>query len=243
MPRQAFTLVELLLTISVIACLAAILLPAISMVRQRALELSCLSNLRQIGLASLAYAGDHRGVMVPGRMTTDRTARPDFAQVYWEDLLVPYLGDDPQAAGRIVRNGCFHFRDFGNTYLPFPGGERFGTGYGFNNYLHAGETDGWRYLQSDPKSPVEEAGLQSVGKIVRFSRLSSLSHASERILLGDANDPFIEAHLDLNAVGQFWKYDGQRHRGRANYVFTDGRAGGLGPIQAWYALANPGADQ
>ena len=57
--RHAFTLVELLVVIAIIAILAAILFPVFARARENARRTSCLSNLRQIGLGFLQYAGDY----------------------------------------------------------------------------------------------------------------------------------------------------------------------------------------
>ena len=58
-PRRAFTLVELLTVIGIIAVLAALLFPVFAQVRAKSRETVCVSNLRQIGTATLMYAGDY----------------------------------------------------------------------------------------------------------------------------------------------------------------------------------------
>ncbi|HEX7009283.1 MAG TPA: prepilin-type N-terminal cleavage/methylation domain-containing protein, partial [Phycisphaeraceae bacterium] len=56
--HRAFTLIELLVVISIIALLISILMPALRHAREAAINVQCLSNLRQIAVAAVAYEAD-----------------------------------------------------------------------------------------------------------------------------------------------------------------------------------------
>lgn len=68
--RCAFTLLELLVVISIIATLIALLLPALSGARRAGRTATCASNLRQIAVGWAMYAQDHDDVCIPGRPAT-----------------------------------------------------------------------------------------------------------------------------------------------------------------------------
>jgi prepilin-type N-terminal cleavage/methylation domain-containing protein/prepilin-type processing-associated H-X9-DG protein len=77
--QHAFTLVELLVVIAVIAVLIALLLPALKKAREQALQVACLSNMRQISLATFMYVGENKGHW-PQPFKWDMTINPPYGQ-------------------------------------------------------------------------------------------------------------------------------------------------------------------
>jgi len=94
--RKAFTLVELLVVIGIIAVLIAILLPALNKARIQARTLSCLANIRQITMAARLYAMDNNDWLPPGDNS------PSGADYNWPLAMAPYAGGQNSLKGGPV---------------------------------------------------------------------------------------------------------------------------------------------
>jgi prepilin-type N-terminal cleavage/methylation domain-containing protein/prepilin-type processing-associated H-X9-DG protein len=131
MSRRAFTLVELLIAISIIAILIALLVPAVQRARNAAFRLRDENNLKQIGLAVHNYASVCRGVLPPARTSANGNDRWWFAETtpagaivdFHNGHLMPYLEYNYRALQGPAQAP-------GKVYLQYWGGS---GGYGYNH--------------------------------------------------------------------------------------------------------------
>jgi prepilin-type N-terminal cleavage/methylation domain-containing protein/prepilin-type processing-associated H-X9-DG protein len=88
--RWGFTLVELLVVISIIGLLVALLLPALQSSREAARRATCANNLRQLGIGLQAYH-DMVGTFPSGLLDRKTSSKPKARQLAWSVLLLPFI--------------------------------------------------------------------------------------------------------------------------------------------------------
>jgi prepilin-type N-terminal cleavage/methylation domain-containing protein/prepilin-type processing-associated H-X9-DG protein len=127
---SGFTLTELLVVIGIIGILTSLLLPALTRAQSKAKDVACLSNLRQLGMAVMVYAGDHAERLpvaerIPSSPTDPQNPDPRIA-----DVLAAYVGQTP---GTLTNASTSVFRCRLDTPKYF---QREGASYEWNESLN-----------------------------------------------------------------------------------------------------------
>lgn len=224
----AFTLIELLVVIAIIAILAAILFPVFAQAREKARQISCLSNMKNIGTGMLMYAQDYDEAVLPWLKTEPGSAR---AQRLWTGMIQPYLksGENTTAFGvtntlkptgvlacpswdiATINKGAKACYAGGlDAYLPLL---ETWSHYGIVFQMSAADID-----TRNNSYYWYPGSLASATGLTRY--MPEMDHPSETVLIGDGitgvgGGFFIIA---VGCEGAFMHQDG------GNYVFLDGHA-------------------
>ncbi|MEA3403986.1 MAG: DUF1559 domain-containing protein [Armatimonadota bacterium] len=210
MDRRGFTLIELLVVIAIIAILAAILFPVFARAREKARQASCLSNLKQCGLAIQMYASDY-----------DERLPKYYRYMYlggsrylwwWGDMLQPYIKNYQLLE---CPSDAWYYTYLRPPNLPNP----LVCSYAFNNCAH-------------------DVNHNYIGKL-GDEKLAQIDKPAETIILVDSRTSEIytggsrDYHLvDVIDHGQYSRV-ALRHNEGFNAVFCDGHA-------KWLRQSQPG---
>ena len=197
--RAAFTLIELLIVIAIIAVLAGLVLPALAMAKQKAQTARCLSNLCQLGIGFSMYEADYKDKFP---FTPDGYPTLPFID-FWK-LMDSYLDSKRSFYLCPADKGPFNYVAVGGPWsgmglttnqLPFP-----------NSYYYLPG------LYSEDRDPAFDAARQ------RF--LNEVRHPSQKFVM---NCNALSAQKSLNVQGPGLKPKGHGPD-RFAFLFVDGHA-------------------
>ena len=198
--RRGFTLIELLVVIAIIAILAAILFPVFARAREKAKQTACLSNCKQIGLATMMYCQDYDEFYPQTWVGFPRTVWAHVIQPYMKNTQLMVCPSKPQqswSGGISTRPG------YGNGLADRRMGYGQNTSYSGAGAGHDGIGRGYNTL-SDVKAPAD-----------------CVVYADSKPYNPSSYGDFI---CDTVQVQNASARPAFRHNDGANFIFADGHA-------------------
>ncbi|MCW3058737.1 MAG: LmbE family protein [Capsulimonas sp.] len=199
--QSGFTLIELLVVIAIIAILAAILFPVFAKAREKARQISCASNLRQLGLAAMQYVQDNDEIL-PGSSYSNGGAGATGGWMYYQTYSATPAQDqfDP-ALGSLYP----YVKSMGVYVCPDDSGGRLSRdSYAINSCVN-GTT-----LNNNVYSGKSEAAFDDVSSFILFGE-ESFGTANQAA--GSTDDAYLSYTGNVIST---------RHTEGSNSVFVDG---------------------
>ncbi|MBC8064756.1 MAG: prepilin-type N-terminal cleavage/methylation domain-containing protein [Chlorobia bacterium] len=233
--NRAFTLIELLVVIAIIAILAAILFPVFAQAKDAAKKTASLSNIKQVGLANIMYAGDYDDVVpiaityAPVYQTWSKNTNPYRKnwQMMWSPAGGPHLIAAWVGPGTDWEENWQYFVQYGlnASYLNWADGT-------CSNIQIAGNAFGPPVSMTMPAAPAEtvmltETGQDSpddnVGTVIVYPPGANLS--PDVCTYGDwGPSPGLYYSLTGSTMKTKQGFFRPRHAGGGGVTFTDGHS-------------------
>jgi prepilin-type processing-associated H-X9-DG protein len=227
----AFTLVELLVVIGIIAVLIAMLLPALNRARRQAYEVTCAANLRQMGIAVTMYINDHK--YYPGHENVRAGVSDPYA--VWPTRLRKYMKGSQGVFRCPTQNIDFEWK-VNDTAAPVAndadGGFGYNPGetllltisghfsYGYNDWGTGQDPTTLVIIKDTPTTQQRGLGGDVHDPGGRELKATRVKKPAEMICIAD-NTP--DGSYDFNIDPRNYKEaPGKIHRGGANVLWCDG---------------------